>query len=59
MPQHRLTGLGQVSEILPKGVFKFQLIAGIPAFTLVDIPSVKSLLFQPSLPEASPATYSM
>lgn len=42
MPVHkyRLTGLGQVSEVLLKRVFEFQLIVGIPAHTVVDIPSV-------------------
>lgn len=37
---HRLVGLGQVSEVLLKGVFKFHLIVGITVCTLVDIPSV-------------------
>lgn len=38
--KHRLIGLQQVSEILPKDVLEFQVIAGIAACTLFVIPSV-------------------
>lgn len=56
---HRITGLGQISEVLLKGVFSFCLIISIPACSVVDILLFRLLPFQRLLLKIAFVTYSI